>query len=163
MGRRLIVGLIVLLIVAAGFAVVSVRLSRELHSSTDLEPPLYPSFLYGSFMVTEADTGISNPSAEVAVDLHYNEPTNFTVLFFLLNSTLEQFEQISDVSTLEPEDANDEENLVGWYGYSMEPPSSEFPLLNIPCNYVWVLWIETESIPESWTIDVTLTLNFSIL
>ncbi len=137
----------------------SVPLNRVLFSSADLDPPYYPDYLSGSFTVTEADTGIQNPVVKFAANLDRDEAyIDFVIQFFLLNYTLEQFEQVSNISTL-----IDDEQRVGYLIFPLEPPTVEFTLLNIPCTYVWVLWIETESIPETWTLDLSLTLKFSIL
>ena len=137
----------------------SVPLNRVLFSSADMDPPFYPDYLSGSFIVTEADTGIQDPTVKVAANLNRDEAyIDFVIQFCLLNYTLEQLEQVSNISTLV-----DDEQAVGYYGFSMEPPTVEFPLLNIPCTYVWVLWIEAESIPETWTLDLSLTLKFSII
>ncbi len=124
-----------------------------------MAPPFYPDYLSGSFTVTEADTGIRNPIVKVAANLDRDEAfIDFVIQFCLLNYTLEQLEQVSNISTL----INDE-HTVGYFGLIMEPPPVEFTLLNIPCTYVWVLWIEVESIADTWTLDLSLTLIFSIL
>jgi hypothetical protein len=159
--RRCIAAVVVLFIIGFGWMISSIRLSRVLHISHDITPPPYSDFLRGSFVVIEEDTGISGPSVEVAVDLDRGgNYTDFVILFVLLNITLEEFAAISDVQTL----AEDEDERVwGWYWYAMEPPTMEFPLANTPCNYVWVLWMNAEPIPESWTLDVALTLRFNIL
>lgn len=136
-----------------------VPLNRVLVSSINIDPPLYPGYLSGSFAVTEADTGIQSPTVKVEVDIDRDqEYVDFVIQFCLLNYTLEQLEQVSNISSLVYD-----EQLIGRYWFVTEPPTMEFPLLNIPCKYVWVLWIEAESIPETWTIDISLTLKFSIL
>lgn len=158
--RRFIAALLVLImVVGAGVIILSVPLNRVLFSSVDVAPPFYPDYLYGNFTVTEADTGIKNPIVKVAVDLDRNEEyIDFVIQFCLLNYTLEKLAQVSNISILRYY-----EQSVGYYWFSVEPPTVEIPLLNIPCTYVWVLWIETESIPETWTLDISLTLEFSIL
>jgi hypothetical protein len=159
MERRLLAALIILVVVGAGVILWSVPLNRVLFSTADLAPPYYPDYLSGSFTVTEADTGIQNPTVKVAANLDFDEAyIDFVIQFCLLNYTLEQLEQVSNFSTL-----IDDEQTVGYYGFPIEPPTVEFPLLNIPWTYVWVLWIEVESIPETWTLDLSLTLISSIL
>jgi len=147
------------MVVGTGVIFSSVRLNRVLFSSADMDPPFYPDYLYGNFTVTEADTGIKNPIVTVAVDLDRNEEyIDFVIQFCLLNYTLEKLEQVSNISILRYYGQS-----VGYYWFTWLIPTVEFPLLNIPCTYVWVLWIETESIPETWTLDLSLTLEFSIL
>jgi len=54
--------------------------------------------------------------------------------------------------------------MVAYFGFPVEPPPTvELTLPNIPCTYVWVLWLEAEPIPETWTLDLSLALEFSIL
>ena len=157
--RRFSAALIILLIVGAGVILWSVPLNRVLFSSADMDPPFYPDYLFGSFIVTEADTGIQDPTVKVAADLNRDEAyIDFVIQFCLLNYTLEQLEQVSNISTLVGD-----EQAVGYYWFSTELPTVEFPLPNIPCTYVWVLWIEVESIPETWTLDLSLTLKSSII
>ena len=156
--RRFIAALLVLIMVV-GVIFSSVPLNRILFSSADMDPPFYPDYLYGNFTVTEADTGIKNPIVKVAVDLDRNEEhIDFVIQFCLLNYTLEKLAQVSNISILRYY-----EGTVGYYWFTWLIPTVEFPLPNIPCTYVWVLWIETESIPETWTLDISLTLEFSIL
>jgi hypothetical protein len=97
---------------------------------------------------------------KVAVDLNRNEEyVDFVIRFFLLNLTLEQLEQVSNISAL----VDDDEMAAYFWFISDPPPTVDLALLNIPCTYVWVLWIEAESIPETWTLDFSITLEFSIL
>ncbi len=159
--RRFIAALLVLIIVVgAGVIISSVPLNRVLFSSTDMDPPFYPDYLYGNFTVTEANTGNKNPIVKVSVDLDRNEEyIDFVIQFCLLNYTLEKLEQVSNISALV-----DYDEMVAYFGFPVEPPPTvELTLPNIPCTYVWVLWIDVESIPETWTIDLSLTLEFSIL
>lgn len=135
-----------------------VPLSRVLFSSTDSAPPYYPDYLYGIFSVTEADTGIRNPFVKVSVDINRNESVDFGIYFCLLNLTLEQLGHVSNISTL-----LDSEQGVGLFMFSMDPPTLDFPLQNTPCTYVWVLWMEAEPIPTTWTIDVSIVLIYSII
>ncbi|MFW9888651.1 MAG: hypothetical protein ACFFER_10735 [Candidatus Thorarchaeota archaeon] len=159
--RRCIAAVAVILIIGFGWMIASIRLTRVLYASLDTSPPPYSDFLHGSFVVTEGDTGISSPSVVVAVDLDRGENyTDFVIVFILLNITLEDFADISDVDTLVE---HEDERVVGWYWYANDPPTFEFPLANLECNYVWVLWLNAVQIPDSWTLDVTLTLRFSIL
>jgi hypothetical protein len=151
--------LVIFLVLGTGAVLWYVPLTRVIFSSSDIDPPLYPEHLSGSFAVTSLETGIHNPSVKVAVDLDKgDEYLHSCIQFCLLNFTLEELEQVSNISTLV-----DNEQLVGRYWFTMEPPTYEFPLPNSPCTYVWILWIEAESLPETWTIDVTLTLLFSII
>jgi hypothetical protein len=158
--RRFIAVPIILLIVSTGVILSSVLLSRTVFSSTGTRPLLYPEHLSGGFVVTESDTGIHSPILEVVVNLdrHGEYNTDFVIQFVLLNYTLEQLEEVSNISSLVYD-----EQCVGYYWFTVEPPTLDFPLENIPCTYAWVLWIQADSIPEVWTIDVTLTLMFSIL
>ena len=158
--RRFIAAPILLLIISTGVILWSVPLGRTVFSSSDMDPPLYPEYLSGSFTVTEAETGIHDPSVEVAVDLDMgdNYTTEFLIQFLLLNYTLEELELVSNISSL-----IDDERMWGYYWFVVDPATMDFPLANIPCTYVWVLWIEADSIPVSWTIDISLTLKFSIL
>ncbi len=158
--RRFVAAPILLLIVSTGVILWSVPLSRTAFSSSDMDPPLYPEYLSGSFTVTEAETGIHDPSVEVAVDLDMgdNYTTEFLIQFLLLNYTLEQLGHISNISSL-----IDDEQMWGYYWFVVDPVTIDFPLANRPCTYVWILWLQAASIPESWTIDISLTLNFSIL
>ena len=159
--RRFIAALLVLImVVGAGVIISSVPLNRTLFSSTDMDPPFHPDYLYGNFTVTEADTGSKNPILKVTVDLNRNEEyVDFVIRFFLLNLTLEQFEQVSNISAL----VDDDEMAAYFWFISAPPPTVELTLHNIPCTYLWVLWIEVESVPEAWTLDLSLTLEFSIL
>ncbi len=159
--RRFIAALLVLImVVGAGVIILSVPLNRTLFSSADMDPPFHPDSLLGNFTVTEADTGSKNPIVKVAVDLNRNEEyVDFVIRFFLLNLTLEQLEQVSNISAL----VDDDEMAAYFWFISDPPPTVDLTLLNIPCTYVWVLWIEVESIPETWTLDLSLTLEFSIL
>lgn len=165
--RRFIAALMVLImVVGAGVIFVSIPLNRTLFSSADMDPPFHPDYLLGNFTVTEADTGINNPIVKVAVDLDRNEEhIDFVIRFFLLNSTLEQLEQVSNISAFISALVDDEDRqLVSYFWFiTTFIPTIEYQVLNIPCIYVWVLWIETESIPETWTLDLSLTLEFSIL
>ncbi|MFW9975297.1 MAG: hypothetical protein ACFFDQ_08540 [Candidatus Thorarchaeota archaeon] len=160
LNRRLLALVLVLIVaIGTGMTLWFVPLNRVLFSSTNLTPPYSPDFLFGNFSVTNADTGIRNPIVKVSVDLTRNEEyIDFVVQFCLLNFTLEQLEQVSNISTLVVND-----QLVGRYWFVTEPPTMDFPLPNISCTYVWVLWIEAASIPLTWTIDVSLTLEFSII
>ena len=148
------------MVIGAGVIFVSIPLNRTLFSSTDMDPPFYPDYLYGNFTVTEADTGSKNPILKVAVDLNRNEEyVDFVIQFFLLNLTLEQLEQVSNISALVGDEV-----MPAYFGFSVEPPPTvDLTLLNVPCTYVWVLWLEAESIPETWTLDLSITLEFSIL
>ena len=159
--RRFIAALLVLImVVGAGVIISSVPLNRTLFSSTDMDPPFHPDYLYGNFTVTEADTGSKNPILKVTVDLNRNEEyVDFVIRFFLLNLTLEQLEQVSNISALVGDEV-----MPAYFGFSVEPPPTvDLTLLNVPCTYVWVLWLEAESIPETWTLDLSITLEFSIL
>ncbi|MFW9956157.1 MAG: hypothetical protein ACFFD3_16545 [Candidatus Thorarchaeota archaeon] len=158
--RRFAAAPILLLIVSTGVILWSVPLSRNVFSSSDTEPPLYPVYLSGSFTVTEAETGIQDPILEVAVDLDRgdNYTPEFVIQFLLLNYTLEQLEHISDIASL-----IDDEQMCGYYWFVVDPATMDFPLANMPCTYVWILWLQASSIPESWAIDISLTLKFSIL
>ena len=129
-----------------------------------MDPPFHPDYLLGNFTVTEADTGSKNPILKVSVDLNRNEEyIDFVIQFFLLNLTLEQLEQVSNISAYISTLVGDDE-MAAYFGFPVEPPPTvELTLLNIPCTYVWVLWLEAESIPETWTLDLSLTLEFSIL
>jgi hypothetical protein len=154
------------MVVGAGVFVLSVPLNRTLFSSADMDPPFHPDYLLGNFTVTEADTGSKNPIVKVAVDLNRNEEyVDFVIRFFLLNYTLEQLEPVSNISAFISGLVDDEDRqLVGYFWFITGfIPTMEFPLLNIPCTYVWVLWLEAESIPETWTLDLSLTLEFSVL
>jgi hypothetical protein len=158
--RRFIAAPILLLIVSTGVILWSVPLNRTVFSLSDMHPLLYPECLSGSFTVTEAETGTHNPSLEVAVDLDRgnNYTTEFLIQFLLLNYTLEQLEHVSNISSL-----IDDEHTLGYYWFVVDPLTMDFPLANIPCTYVWILWIQADSIPEAWTMDIALTLEFSIL
>jgi len=157
--RRFIAAPILLLIVSTGVILWSVPLSRTVFSSSDVVPPLYPEYFSGGFSVTETEVGIRDPSLRVAVDLdEAGEYLDRCVQFILLNYTLEQLEQVSNISTL----INDEHE-VGRFWYLIDPPTMDFPLPNVPCTYVWVLWVNADYIPEIWTLDIDLTLQFSIL
>lgn len=156
---RYVVALLLILVIGTGLVLWSVPLNRPILSSSDIDPPLYPDFLSASFVVTEADTGIHDPQVVVAVDLDTDdEYKDFRIQFFLLNYTLEQFEQVSNISTLV-----DDPHLIARFGFTVDPPTIEYPLPNVSCAYVWVLWVEADSIPQTWTLDVVLTLEFSIL
>ena len=159
--RRFIAALlIIIMVVGAGVIISSVPLNRTLFSSDGMDPPFHPDYLLGNFTVTEADTGNKNPILKVSVDLNRNEEyVDFIIQFLLLNLTLEQFEQVSNISALVGDD-----ETVAYFGFPVDPPPTvELTLPNIPCTYLWVLWIEVESIPETWTLDLSLTLEFSIL
>jgi len=148
------------MVVGAGVIFVSVPLNRTLFSSADMDPPFHPDYLLGNFTVTEADTGNKNPILKVSVDLNRNEEyVDFVIRFFLLNLTLEQLEQVSNISAL----VDDDEMAAYFWFIADPPPTVELTLRNIPCTYVWVLWIEVESVPETWTLDLSLSLEFSIL
>jgi hypothetical protein len=158
--RRFIAAPILMLIISTGVILWSVPLSRTVFSSSDVDPLLYPEYFSGSFTVTESETGIHDPSLTVAVDLNRgdNYTTDFLIQFLLLNYTLEQLDLVSNISSLIYD-----EQTWGYYWFTVDPTTMDFPLANIPCTYVWILWLETDSIPESWTMDISLTLNFSIL
>ena len=160
LNRRLVAFFLVLVVlVGTGMTLWSVPLSRVIFSTTNLAPPYHPDFLYGTFTVTEAETGLKNPIVQFSIDIDRNqEYIQCIITFCLLNFTLEQLQEVSNVSTLW-----DSEQSVGGVGFGDSNPPIEFQLPNTPCSYVWVLWIEVDSIPMTWTIDVSIILLSSMI
>ena len=160
--NRQLGALVLVLVVAAGTGMTlwSAPLSRVIFSTTNLVPPYHPDFLYGNFTVTEVETGIKNPIVQFSLDLDKNQEYNDCIITFcLLNFSLEQLQQVSNISTL----WNIEQSVGGVGSGDGYIPPIEFQLPNTPCSYVWVLWIEVDSIPSTWTIDVSIVLLFSII
>jgi hypothetical protein len=99
-----------------------VPLSRVILSSSDVDTPLYPEHVSGSLIVTDVETGIYGPSVRVTVDLDKSsEYLDNCIQFCLLNYTLDQLEQVSNISTLV-----DDEHLVGRFWHISDPPRRIF-------------------------------------
>jgi len=157
--RGYVIAAVVIVLIGLVLIVIPGDRPLLLKEYTSLEP--YPEFYYSNFTVSSTE---ANPELILDFDVDYaNNYSSYTILWMLLQLTLEQFEEDFNITeahgSMYGEDWSLDAVWHGWFTDFFSPLRDAI----LPGAYIIVFWIDTDGAMSGWSVTLIAALRTSFL
>ncbi|MHA2378162.1 MAG: hypothetical protein ACXADO_09320 [Candidatus Thorarchaeota archaeon] len=162
-GKTLIVGLIIVIVIAAGIVIVMLPgngptdySERQVADYMNQDFELSPTYYRGGFSVSSSEVQTS-VVPDLLFDVYVRDTGSDSVIISVHIAVYE-----ASVSTVDAAPTWDD--LLSYLvdeGTYPDPVSQWINLYNYVSSYTWVIWFEASSKTDVWDVDVTLTLRYN--